>query len=820
MSCSWENGRPSLNPLIFALAVLLMCASGMASAQQVLSSTCIQSPDPGTPQHAALNARAATIDQNGNIYVVGGTETALGANPTGGFVTKVDSSENVVFTKFFPATNTFLTVAVDDAGSIYAAGYSLIVKLDANGNSLLSTILPTDIGAILKLVVDSSHNVIAVGTTSNRSYPTTAGAIQPVIHSPDSSADGFITKLDPTLSNFIFSTYLGGSTGNDSITSAWVAGDDSIFITGSGFSQDFPLTQPSSIGSGGFIAHLSAGGSLILSEFDPALVNPAAMAMDAAENLYVAGSNTGSAINSSTTTTVSKFTNTGTLVYSSQLIGGGASDVFVDSDGTAYVAGSTLSNDLATFDPFQGSLRSSPDAFFFRLSADGSSSLFSTYYGGYSTDFAVGIFADGIHNVYIIGSTEPLTVDTLPPISFPQTGQQIQSCSSGGAIFYLKVQNLNGAPGPIANLNPGGTVLFSSGQPIHSTSSPISVVLRNTGQLPLSVSNVAAHGDFAQSNNCSSVAPGSSCTINVSFTPTGAGSRIGTLQINDNAPDSSQKIYLFGTGLAPTFAANPNSVDFGAQLVGSASAPKTITITNSGNTPLIVTTIVVSGAFTETNDCGSVQPQGSCSVKIVFTPQTSGIATGTVTLTDNALDSPQTFSVTGNGAVASLTVAAGGSSTQTIAAGQTASYALVLSTAANVSGTATLSCMGSPATTSCVVTPQSTNLTSGGTTPVSVTVTTTARSVSALFLSTDTHATFACFLGFPFVLLAGNRRYRRAMFLVLILALLQLSCGGGTSNPSTNPTTSSGTQVGTYQLTITATLPTTTQSTNLTLVVN
>ena len=58
------------------------------------------------------------------------------------------------------------------------------------------------------------------------------------------------------------------------------AGDDSIFVSGSGFAQDFPLTQPSSIASGGFIAHLSASGSLNLSEFSSALVNPDAKRMD------------------------------------------------------------------------------------------------------------------------------------------------------------------------------------------------------------------------------------------------------------------------------------------------------------------------------------------------------------------------------------------------------------------------------------------------------------------------------------------------------------------------------------------------------------
>jgi hypothetical protein len=105
------------------------------------------------------------------------------------------------------------------------------------------------------------------------------------------------------------------------------------------------------------------------------------------------------------------------------------------------------------------------------------------------------------------------------------------------------------------SLNP--TSLTFSTQTVGTTSSAQAVTLSNTGNAALSITGIAASGDFGESNNCgSSVAAGANCTINVTFTPTQSGSRSGTLSVTDNAAASPQSVLLSGTGQSPTPAGN------------------------------------------------------------------------------------------------------------------------------------------------------------------------------------------------------------------------------------------------------------------------
>jgi hypothetical protein len=74
----------------------------------------------------------------------------------------------------------------------------------------------------------------------------------------------------------------------------------------------------------------------------------------------------------------------------------------------------------------------------------------------------------------------------------------------------------------------------------------------NTGSLAASVSGVTVSGDYSQTNNCSTIAVGASCTVNVSFRPTASGTRAGTLTINSNATNSPTTVALSGTGAGAT----------------------------------------------------------------------------------------------------------------------------------------------------------------------------------------------------------------------------------------------------------------------------
>ena len=104
----------------------------------------------------------------------------------------------------------------------------------------------------------------------------------------------------------------------------------------------------------------------------------------------------------------------------------------------------------------------------------------------------------------------------------------------------------------------------------------------------------------------------------------------------------------------PGASLTPSSVTFQDQVVGTTSAPQALTLTNNGGAPLAITSITVSGDFQRLTgaigDCTNALAQGSsCTIRVTFTPTALGTRNGTVTVTDNAANSPQTASLSGNG---------------------------------------------------------------------------------------------------------------------------------------------------------------------------
>ena len=115
-----------------------------------------------------------------------------------------------------------------------------------------------------------------------------------------------------------------------------------------------------------------------------------------------------------------------------------------------------------------------------------------------------------------------------------------------------------------------------------------------------------------------------------------------------------------GSGGGPAVTLTPTSLKWGKVLVGTKSAPKKATVTNSGNATLNISTIVASGDFAlatvkatkKVTPCvngTALAPSASCVIKVTFTPTQKGTRTGAVTFTDNAPDSPQTLPLSGTG---------------------------------------------------------------------------------------------------------------------------------------------------------------------------
>ena len=164
----------------------------------------------------------------------------------------------------------------------------------------------------------------------------------------------------------------------------------------------------------------------------------------------------------------------------------------------------------------------------------------------------------------------------------------------------------------------------------------------------------------------------------------------------------------------------------------------------------------------------------------------------------------------------------GGSNSQTVTAGQTASYSLALTPSNGFNGTVTLSCSGAPVAAGCAVNPPSLNVSGTGAAPFTVTVTTTARTAAAAVWPRPSGI-----LGWAITLLVGGvfsvwfSAKRKKLFATLapliVLALLMAGCGSSSSAPKTPAPT--GTPAGTYTMVVTATSGSTVHSQNLTLVV-
>jgi hypothetical protein len=87
-------------------------------------------------------------------------------------------------------------------------------------------------------------------------------------------------------------------------------------------------------------------------------------------------------------------------------------------------------------------------------------------------------------------------------------------------------------------------------QPVGKKSSPQTVTLTNAGATPVTITDIIPSGiDFGETHNCgATLPPGAECTINITFTPAIAGSRLGALVILDSVPGSPARVALTGIG--------------------------------------------------------------------------------------------------------------------------------------------------------------------------------------------------------------------------------------------------------------------------------
>ena len=252
--------------------------------------------------------------------------------------------------------------------------------------------------------------------------------------------------------------------------------------------------------------------------------------------------------------------------------------------------------------------------------------------------------------------------------------------ASGSLTASLSItDNARGSPQTVSLSGTGTAALVSlshtslpfGSQPVGKTSTAHTVNLSNTGNGTLSITSLAVKGtnfsNFAQTNTCGkSLAAGAHCTISVTFTPSASGSRTASLSITDNAKGSPQTVSLSGTGTltaatgtaatgtAALVSLSPTSLAFGNQAVDMTSTAQTVTLSNTGNAALSITSLALTGTnasdFAQSNTCGSsLAASANCTIAVMFTPSVTGTEAASLSIADNSSGSPQTVPLSGAG---------------------------------------------------------------------------------------------------------------------------------------------------------------------------
>ena len=377
--------------------------------------------------------------------------------------------------------------------------------------------------------------------------------------------------------------------------------------------------------------------------------------------------------------------------------------------------------------------------------------------------------------------------------------------SSGGG------QNLSG---PF--LSQSTTALTFSSTTTGTSSARETVTFKSVGGQPVTLVTIAISGtnasDFGLSGSCLTTAllqTQTSCPLTVTYSPARVGNSAAVITITGNSPTSPQTVSLSGTAVAPpapapvaSFStANPFTLP-GTTTQGTSSAPQTISVSNTGNAPLHISTVVLGGFNSSdyslaASGCSGavVAANSSCAMTLAFSPSASGFRTASMTVNDDAANSPQVLSIIGDAVPAvSINAATGSSTSLSVSAGQTAQFNLTATPGSGFNGTLTFTCSGVPFAATCTV-PQSVTVSNGVPAPFSVSVATTSASVLSpqpmkppvFFVGTGLRvfiATLIALLGLFFADCWKTRMLRPAPFAVsaLLLALLissGIGCGGG-----------------------------------------
>ncbi len=265
--------------------------------------------------------------------------------------------------------------------------------------------------------------------------------------------------------------------------------------------------------------------------------------------------------------------------------------------------------------------------------------------------------------------TSPSTLNAAPTLNTCTISILFNPTASGVRSATLSIaDNATGSPQTVALSGDGNapvilapTTITSFTAPVGTTSAFKTITLTNAQNAALNNISLTVLGDFIISaTTCPTGAgstipagpgPGNTCTISVEFDPTIGGTRNGQLLVGDSAITTPQVVNLSGTGTSP-LTISPSVLSFSAQLVGTVSTAKLITLTNHENESETFS-LVPTGDYVANSNCptGSIAAHSTCNIFVNFTPSSVTPATrsGSLSIVNSAPNgSPVTASLTGS----------------------------------------------------------------------------------------------------------------------------------------------------------------------------
>jgi hypothetical protein len=511
----------------------------------------------------------------------------------------------------------------------YPTVMHLLTKLKSDGSLIYTSEIPgtdtlPDPGRGMPVAMDSSGNCFVAGLGV---ITPTAGAFQ------TAPASGQYVMKFSTTGSVVYATYLTGS-GQDIPLGLAVDSAGDTYLTGSTNSNDFPTLNA--------YQSLFGGGT---SDAFVAVLNPSASA----------------------------------LVYSTYL---GGSDqesgaaIAVDNAGNAYLTGTTRSTNFPTVAPFQSSLLGTQDTFVTKLTSAGAPT-YSTYLSGSVGSQGFGIAADGFGDAYVTGSAGsgfPL----VNPIQSTTSGESAfvsEFNSSGSALVYSTYFGDNN-PGASIAVDASGQTYFTGGStagifgfPTVPTVSPVASyqddvflgVISPNGTSIVFSTYLGSIDVGCQNPPCDHETLSASIGIDSAKNIYVAGATSSLFPIL-NALNGTYIPFMGYQQLFPSYAlkiapttgpvlAFPEAVPMPSTHVGTLSQVAPLLLANTSSSGTVnITSIVTTGDFSQTNNCGSAIPAATnCQLMVTFSPTATGPRAGAVTITDDAPGSPQVINLTGTG---------------------------------------------------------------------------------------------------------------------------------------------------------------------------